>query len=82
MNLSKCYFPKMNIRMFCEIGVTACLLCHFNVIILVDSDGECVEIRTDDNTFPCTDEVKADTGCWDDEGNSQLCGASFIHEAK
>ena len=46
--------------------------------ILVSSSGECIEVRTADNTYPCTDEIMQDTGCWDESGNTQLCGASFI----
>lgn len=38
----------------------------------------CLRIETKDNTYPCTEEVKVDTGCWDEDGNTQLCGASWI----
>lgn len=55
-----------------------CTLCLLNIQIFVTPGGECVEIRTDDgSSFPCTDYIKQDTGCFDEEGNGQLCGASW-----
>lgn len=58
--------------------MSACVLCTLLLQILVTSDGECIEIRTRDAVYPCTAEVMQDSGCWDAEGNSQLCGASWI----
>lgn len=48
--------------------------------IFVTADGECVRIETNYRTYPCTEEVKRATGCWDDHGNTQLCGARWIQE--
>lgn len=58
--------------------VTFCTLCLLNLRIFITPDGECVRIETDDNAYPCTDEIKRDTGCWDENGETQLCGASWI----
>jgi hypothetical protein len=55
-----------------------CALCLQNIKILVTPDGECIEIHTKDSIYPCTDDIKRDTGCWDDKGNTELCGASWI----
>lgn len=54
-----------------------CLLCTVNLWIIIDNEGKCIEIRTNDNTFPCTKEIMIDTGCWDNDGNSELCNASW-----
>ena len=54
-----------------------CTLCLLNIKIFIMPDGECVEVRTNDRVYPCTDFIKLDTGCWDEEGNTQLCGASW-----
>lgn len=59
-------------------AVILCALCLQGVKILVTPDGECIEIRTKDIIYPCADEIKIDTGCWDEQGNTQLCGASWI----
>lgn len=55
-----------------------CALCLLSVQIFTSPEGECLRIEVNSNSYPCTDEVKADTGCWDEEGNTQLCGASWI----
>ena len=55
-----------------------CILCTLLLQILVTADGECIEIRTHDNVYPCTEEVKRATGCWDEDGHTQLCGARWI----
>lgn len=55
-----------------------CILCTLLLQILVTSDGECIEIRTRDVVYPCTSEVMQDSGCWDENGETQLCGASWI----
>lgn len=57
-----------------------CTLCLLAIRIFVTPDGECLRIETNDNIYPCTEEVKVDTGCWDEDGNTQLCGASWIEE--
>lgn len=54
-----------------------CTLCLLNIKIFITPEGECVEIRENDNIYPCTDYIKQDTGCWDEEGNTELCGASW-----
>ncbi len=58
--------------------VTLCTLCLLNIRIFITPDGECLRIETDDNEYPCTDEIKRDTECWNDDGETQLCGASWI----
>ena len=58
--------------------VTLCTLCLFNLRIFITPDGECVRIETDDNAYPCTDEIKRDTGCWNENDETQLCSASWI----
>ncbi len=58
--------------------VTVCSLCLLNITIFVTPDGECIEIHTKDSIYPCTDEIKRDTGCWDENGETELCGASWI----
>ncbi len=55
-----------------------CILCLMALQIFVTPDGACVEIRTPDGTYPCTDEIKRDTGCWDENMDTQLCAASWI----
>ena len=55
-----------------------CTLCLLTIRIFMTPDGECLRIETRDNIYPCTEEVKVDTGCWDEDGNTQLCGASWI----
>jgi len=57
-----------------------CTLCLLTLHIFVTPDGECLRIETNDNTYPCTEEVKRDTGCWDENDETQLCGASWIEE--
>lgn len=58
--------------------IIICTLCFLNLQIFVAPDGECIEIRTNDGaSFPCTDYIKQDTGCFDEKGNTQLCGASW-----
>lgn len=57
--------------------VTACTLCLLNITIFVTLHGECIEIHTPNNIYPCTDEIKQDTGCWDENNETQLCGASW-----
>jgi hypothetical protein len=54
------------------------MLCTVNLWIAIDSDGNCVEIRDEQTTYPCTDAVKLDTGCWDENGETQLCSAQWI----
>jgi hypothetical protein len=58
--------------------MSACILCTLLLQILVTSDGECIEIRTRDAVYPCTAEVMQDSGCWDEDGHTLLCGASWI----
>ncbi|MBQ1265437.1 MAG: hypothetical protein IIY06_01535 [Proteobacteria bacterium] len=57
-----------------------CTLCLLAIRIFVTPDGECLRIETNDSIYPCTEEVKVDTGCWAEDGNTQLCGASWIEE--
>jgi len=65
-----------------SIFIVVCMLCALNLTIYITKDGECVRIETNYNTYPCTEEVKLDTGCWDEEGNTQLCGARWIEVEK
>lgn len=58
-----------------------CTLCLLTIRIFMTPDGECLRIEANNNIYPCTDEVKVDTGCWDEDGNTQLCIASWIEEA-
>lgn len=53
------------------------MLCTVNLWIIIDSDGNCVEIRDEQTTYPCTDAVKLDTGCWNENGETQLCSAQW-----
>ena len=55
-----------------------CFLYLLVIRIFVTADGECLRIETNYGTYPCTEEVKRATGCWDEDGHTQLCGASFI----
>jgi hypothetical protein len=57
--------------------ILTCMLCAVNLWIVIDSDGNCVEIRDEQTTYPCTDAVKLDTGCWDENGETQLCSAQW-----
>lgn len=59
-------------------AMNLCTLCLLIIRIFVTHDGECLRIETRDNIYPCTEEVKVDTGCWDENGETQLCGASWI----
>ena len=61
-----------------RVAALLCALCLLNIKILVTPTGECIEIRTKDSAYPCTDDIKRDTGCWDSAGNTELCGASWI----
>lgn len=54
------------------------MLCALNLTIYITPDGECLRVETNYNDYPCTNEVKLDTGCWDEEGNTQLCGARWV----
>lgn len=58
--------------------MTFCTLCLLTIRIFVTPDGECLRIETRDNIYSCTEKVKVDTGCWDEDGNTQLCGARWI----
>jgi hypothetical protein len=55
-----------------------CTLCLVRIRILVTPNGECLEIQTDKAVYDCTEDVKIDTACWDEDGNTQLCGAKWI----
>lgn len=55
-----------------------CLLCTVNLWIVIDNEGKCIEIKDEQNTYPCTEKVMIDTGCWDEQLETQLCGANFI----
>lgn len=55
-----------------------CTLCSLTLSIFVTPDGECLSIETKDQIYPCTEEVKLDTGCWDEDGHTQLCGARWL----
>lgn len=57
--------------------IVICTLCLLNITIFVTPEGECVRIETDDNAYPCTDEIKRDTSCWDENNETQLCGAKW-----
>lgn len=54
-----------------------CMLCTVNLWIVIDSDGNCVEIRDEQTAYPCAEAVKLDTGCWDENGETQLCAAQW-----
>lgn len=54
-----------------------CMLCTVNLWIIIDSEGKCIEIRDEQNTYPCTEFVMIDTGCWDENGDTQLCSAQW-----
>ena len=54
------------------------IFCTLLLTILVNADGECLRIETNYGTYPCTEEVKRATGCWDEDGHTQLCGARWI----
>ena len=58
--------------------ILICALCLLSLRIFITPDGECVRIETGDNVYPCTDEIKRDTGCWDENDKTQLCSASWI----
>ena len=56
----------------------SCVLCLLNVQIFINAQGECLDIVADGNHYPCTQEVVIDTGCYDEEGNTELCNAQWI----
>lgn len=55
-----------------------CTLCLLNLRIFITPEGECLRVETDDNEYPCTREIKQDTGCFDDNDDGQLCNATWI----
>ena len=55
-----------------------CVLCLLNVQIFINAQGECLDIVADGNHYPCIKEVMIDTGCYDGEGNTELCNAQWI----
>lgn len=57
-----------------------CILCLLSIRIFVTPDGDCLRVETDNAVYPCTEEIKRDTGCWDEDEHTQLCGASWIEE--
>ncbi len=56
------------------------IFCTLFLMIFVTAEGECLRIETNYGTYPCTEEVKRATGCWDEDGHTQLCGARWIEE--
>lgn len=60
--------------------ISTCALCLLSLLIYVSPDGTCVAIveRASGVVHPCSEEIMRDTGCWDDEGRGQLCGASWV----
>ena len=54
-----------------------CMLCTVNLWIVIDSEGKCIEIRDEQNTYRCTEFVMIDTGCWDENGETQMCAAQL-----
>ena len=60
------------------ISQMLCLFCTLPVMSILTHNGECVEIWINNHRYPCTDDVKAETGCWDDNGQTQLCDADWI----
>lgn len=54
-----------------------CMLCTVNLWIVIDSEGKCIEIRDEQSTYPCTEFIMIDTGCWDENGETQLCSAQW-----
>lgn len=56
----------------------ACMLCALDLTIYTTADGECVRIETHYADYPCTPETMQDSGCWDEAGQSQLCGARWV----
>lgn len=63
-----------------RLALFLCTLCLLTIHIYETRDGECLRIESKDRVYPCTDEVKVDTGCWDENGETQLCGASWVVE--
>lgn len=64
-----------------RLTLLICILCLFRIEIYINRDtGECLDILevASDRHHPCTDENKRDTGCWDEDGNTQLCDAKWI----
>ena len=55
-----------------------CILCLMSIRIFVATNGDCLRVETDNAVYPCTEEIKRDTGCWDEHGKTQLCGAIWI----
>jgi len=64
-------------RAIIAIKYLLCTLCLLNIKIFITPEGECVEIRANNSVYPCTDFIKIDTGCWDENQETQLCGASW-----
>ena len=55
-----------------------CALCFIVTRILITPEGECLRIETEYASLPCTEEIMQSTGCWDENNETQLCGASWI----
>lgn len=55
-----------------------CILCTLPLTIYLSPDGECICIETDHADYPCTPETMQDSGCWDEDGHTQLCGARWV----
>jgi len=58
------------------------LLCTQICQIFIDSEGNCIEIISNGDSFSCDEYVKEQTDCWDTEGKSQLCNAYWLQADK
>ena len=59
-------------------NIITCLLCAVNLWIFIDNEGKCIEIRDGQTAYPCAQYIMIDTGCWDENLETELCGATFI----
>ena len=57
-----------------------CILCLLRLEVFYNGEtGECIDIKdaTTGEHFECSEENQIDTGCWDEDGNTELCSATM-----